>query len=42
MVATYRLIVAGFFPTFTEYSMNSRIVIGSAGKYDTPRPSQNA
>src|ERR1700722_8993240 len=34
--------VAGFLPAFTRSSINARIVIGSAGKYGSPRLSQNA
>src|ERR1700677_2648976 len=33
--------VAGFFPSFTQWSMNARIVFGSAGKYGSPLDLQN-
>jgi hypothetical protein len=42
MVAMYRLTVAGFLPLLTSCSMNPRMVVGSAGRNDSPRPSQNA
>ena len=42
MVAIYRLTVAGFLPAFTSCSMKARIVVGSAGRNDSPRRSQNA
>jgi hypothetical protein len=42
IVAMYRRIVAGFLPALTSCSMNARIVAGSAGRYDSPRSSQNA
>jgi hypothetical protein len=42
IVAMYRRTVAGFLPAFTSYSMNARMVFGSAGRNDSPRPSQNA
>ena len=41
MVAIYRLTVAGFLPAVTSCSMKARMVIGSAGRNDSPRPSQN-
>src|SRR5882672_8734573 len=34
--------VAGFFPSFTQWSMNARMVFGSVGKYGSPRDSQKA
>src|SRR5229473_6744339 len=41
MVAIYRLTVAGFLPLFTSCSIKARMVVGSAGRNDSPRPSQN-
>jgi hypothetical protein len=38
IVAMYRRTVAGFLPAFTSCSMNARIVPGSAGRNDSPRP----
>jgi hypothetical protein len=42
MVAIYRLTIASLIPDVTSCSMNARIVAGSAGRNESPRPLQNA